>query len=77
MWSYSRSPRLFEAVFRDGLDWVQTCGPTASRPGGVSGFRRVWYLGQFREFESLRVHTRVNSWGLSLVHKLIAEGARA
>ena len=26
-------------------------------------------IGQFREFESLRVHTRMNSWGLFLVHK--------
>ena len=26
--------------------------------------------GQFREFESARVHTRINSWGLFLVHKL-------
>ena len=25
--------------------------------------------GQFREFESPRVHTRNNSWGLFLVHK--------
>ena len=27
-------------------------------------------IGQFREFESQRVHTRINSWGLFLVHKL-------
>ena len=27
-------------------------------------------VGQFREFESPRVHTRINSWGLFLVHKL-------
>ena len=26
-------------------------------------------IGQFREFESPRVHTRINSWGLFLVHK--------
>ena len=25
-------------------------------------------IGQFREFESPRVHTRINSWGLFLVH---------
>ena len=25
---------------------------------------------QFREFESPRVHARINSWGLFLVHKL-------
>ena len=27
-------------------------------------------IGQFREFKSPRVHTRINSWGLFLVHKL-------
>ena len=27
-------------------------------------------IGQFREFESSRVHTRINLWGLFLVHKL-------
>ena len=27
-------------------------------------------LGQFREFESPRVHTRINLWGLFLAHKL-------
>ena len=27
-------------------------------------------IGQFREFEPVRVHTRMNSWGLFLVHKL-------
>ena len=27
-------------------------------------------IGQFHEFESRRVHTRMNSWGLFLVHKL-------
>ena len=27
-------------------------------------------IGQFREFESPRVHTCINSWGLFLVHKL-------
>ena len=26
-------------------------------------------IGQFREFESPRVHTRINSWGLFLAHK--------
>ena len=25
--------------------------------------------GQFRKFESRRVHTRIHSWGLFLVHK--------
>ena len=27
-------------------------------------------IGQFREFEPPRVHTRINSWGLLLAHKL-------
>ena len=27
-------------------------------------------IGQFREFESHRVHARTNSWELFLVHKL-------
>ena len=27
-------------------------------------------IGQFREFEPPRVHTRINSWGFFLVHKL-------
>ena len=30
-------------------------------------------IGQFRELESTRVHTRINSWGLFLAHKLICE----
>ena len=30
-------------------------------------------IGQFREFESRRVHTRINSLGLFLVHKLTCE----
>ena len=27
-------------------------------------------IGQFRDFESPRVHTRINSWGFFLAHKL-------
>ena len=27
-------------------------------------------VGQFRELESPRVHTRINSWGLFVVHRL-------
>ena len=27
-------------------------------------------IGEFREFEPPRVHTRINSWGLFLAHKL-------
>ena len=30
-------------------------------------------VGQFRALESPRVHTRTNSWGLFLVHKLTCE----
>ena len=30
-------------------------------------------IGQFREFEPPRVHIRVNSWELFLVHKLTCE----
>ena len=26
-------------------------------------------IGQFREFESPRAHTRMNSWGFFIVHK--------
>ena len=33
-------------------------------------------LGQFREFEPSRVHTRINSWGLFLVHKIDLRKAR-
>ena len=28
---------------------------SAGRPGGVSGYPRVWYIGQFREFEPRQV----------------------
>ena len=33
-------------------------------------------IGQFREFESPRVRTRINSWGLCLVHKITRGKAR-
>ena len=33
-------------------------------------------IGQFREFESPRVHTPIYSWGLFLVHKFILRKAR-
>ena len=33
-------------------------------------------IGQFCEFESPRVHTRTNSWGLFLVHKIDLRKAR-
>ena len=45
-------------------------GIYTARPGGVSGYPRAPGIGQFREFESPRVHTRINSWELFLVHKL-------
>ena len=41
----------------------------AGRPGGVSGYPRAG-IGQFREFEPRRVHPRITSLGLFLVHKL-------
>ena len=31
------------------------------RPGGVSRYPRAWYIGQFREFQFPRVHTRMIS----------------
>ena len=34
-------------------------------------------IGQFREFESLRVHTRISSWGLFLCTNGLAESTRA
>ena len=34
-------------------------------------------VGQFRGLESLRVHTRINSWGLFLVHKIDLRKVRA
>ena len=43
---------------------------TAGRPGGVSEVILEPGIGQFREFEPPRVHTRINLWGLFLVHKL-------
>ena len=33
-------------------------------------------IGQFREFEPLRVHTRIHALGLFLVHKLTCGKAR-
>ena len=33
-------------------------------------------IGQFLEFESPRVHTQINSWGLSLVHNKLTCGKR-
>ena len=33
-------------------------------------------VGQFHEFESPRVHTRINSWGILLVHKIDLRKAR-
>ena len=33
------------------------------RPGGVAGSSCLLYIGEPREIESLRVHTRINSYG--------------
>ena len=41
----------------------------AGRLDGVSDYLRA-VIGQFREFESPRVRSRVNSWGLVLVQEL-------
>ena len=49
---------------------VITAYIVAGRPGGVSGYPRACGIGQFREFEPRRVHTRIISLGLFLVHKL-------
>ena len=43
----------------------------ADRPGGVSGYVILEPgIGQFRDFEPRRVHTRVESLGLFHVHNL-------
>ena len=42
-------------------------------PVALSGYPRAREPGiidQFREFESPRVHTRIDSWGLFLAHEL-------
>ena len=56
--------------------WYVVCGTdkarvNTGRPGGVSSYPRTC-IDQFREFEPPRVHTRtrMNSWGIFLVHKL-------
>ena len=46
--------------------------PVPSRPVAPVAYQVILEpgIGQFRELESPRVHSRVNSWGLFLVHKL-------
>ena len=64
-------------------DLVETCPYTEKYVFTPRGVYKQWpvaavayqvilepRIGQFREFESPRVHTRINSWGLFLVHKL-------
>ena len=51
------------------VDSYQVITINTGRPGGVSGYLEPG-IGQFREFEPPRVHTRINSWGLFLVNKL-------
>ena len=41
-----------------------------SRTGGVSGYPQTWNIRQFGEFDTPRVHSRMNSWGLFLAHRL-------
>ena len=57
------SPPRSYAVFSLGA-FVMSVAPVAYQVIIEPG------IGQFREFESPRVHTRINSWGLFLVHKL-------
>ena len=42
----------------------------AGRPGGVSGYPRTPGVGEFRDFKPRQGHTRINSFGLFLVHEL-------
>ena len=42
---------------------VADLNPFAGRLGGVSVSSSEPGIGQFREFEPRRVHTRINSWG--------------
>ena len=48
---------------------ITTSYTMSGRPGGVSGCPRAWYRSVSR-LQAPRVHTRINSWGLFLVHKL-------
>ena len=52
-------------VFHDRVPVLYTHAPVAYQVVLEPG------IGQFREFESPRAHTRITSWGLFLVHKLI------
>ena len=47
-------------------------GKNVSKPVAPVAYKVILELGKgrFGEFESARVHTRINSWGLFLVHKL-------
>ena len=51
---------IFESVYYIYLPVAPVAYQVILEPG----------IGQFREFEPHRVHTRVNSWGLFLVHNL-------
>ena len=62
-----------------GSEWVnrEEEGGRGNEGRGVMPVAPVAYqvilepgIGQVREFESPRVHTRIHSWGLFLVHEL-------
>ena len=65
----SRGTYLLPALFIAILD-----GPTSELPVRLGGISQVilepGIVGQFREFESPRVHSRISSWILFLAHKL-------
>ena len=65
--SFSRVSCTLNAVEIEGLLEVAYIMPVA--PVGYQVILEPG-IGQFREFESPRVHTRINSWGLFFVHKL-------
>ena len=61
---------LVEASESFAFSWVSHMDyMKAGRLDGVSDYLRA-VIGQFREFESPRVRSRVNSWGLVLVQEL-------
>ena len=66
--------RLKEHVTRNLL--VVVCGDMSTdyeyKPVAPVAFQVILEpgIGQFRDFESARVHNRINSWGFFLAHKL-------
>ena len=66
-------PRDFDRIV-SGYRLIKTAllGDPRCRPVAPVAYQVILEpgIGQFREFESPRVHTRINSWGHLLVHKL-------